>query len=30
MPNEAAEPIGNMIQQGLETMKRTLESSVSV
>jgi hypothetical protein len=27
MPNEAAEPIGNMIQQGLETMKRTLENS---
>lgn len=25
MPNEAAEPIGQMIQQGLETMKRTLE-----
>ena len=27
MPNEAAEPIGNMIQQGLETMKRTLEGA---
>lgn len=26
MPNEAAEPMGQMIQQGLETMKRTLES----
>ncbi len=26
MPNEAAEQIGNMIQRGLETMKRTLES----
>jgi hypothetical protein len=25
MPNEAAEPIGQMIQQGLETMKGTLE-----
>ena len=25
MPNQAAEPIGQMIQQGLETMKRTLE-----
>lgn len=27
MPNEAAEQIGNMIQEGLETMKRTLENS---
>lgn len=27
MPNEAAEAIGNMIQQGLEAMKRTLEST---
>jgi hypothetical protein len=27
MPNEAAGPIGNMIQEGLETMKRTLEGS---
>lgn len=27
MPNEAAEPIGEMIQLGLETMKRTLESA---
>lgn len=27
MPNEAAEQIGNMIQQGLETMKQTLENS---
>jgi len=27
MPNGAAEPIGQMIQQGLETMKRTLEST---
>jgi hypothetical protein len=26
MPNEAAESIGSMIQQGLETMKRTLEA----
>lgn len=25
MPNEATESIANMIQQGLETMKRTLE-----
>lgn len=25
MPNEASETIGNMIQQGLETMKRSLE-----
>lgn len=25
MPDQAAEPIGQMIQQGLETMKRTLE-----
>src|SRR4029453_851305 len=29
MPNEAAEPIGNMIQQGLETMKQTLERSAT-
>ena len=29
MPNEAAETIGNMIQQGLETMKRTLENSMA-
>jgi hypothetical protein len=27
MPNEAAEAIGEMIQQGLNTMKQTLESS---
>ena len=27
MPNEAAEPTGEMIQHGLEAMKRTLESS---
>ena len=27
MPNEAAERIGNMIQQGLEAMKRTLENT---
>lgn len=27
MPNEAAERIGQMIQQGLEAMKRTLESN---
>ena len=26
MPNEAAKPIGNMIQEGLDAMKRTLES----
>jgi carbon monoxide dehydrogenase subunit G len=26
MPNEAAHSVGNMIQQGLDTMKRTLES----
>ena len=29
MPNEAAEAIGNMIRQALETMKRTLESTTS-
>ena len=27
MPNEAAETVGEMIQRGLDTMKRTLESS---
>jgi Polyketide cyclase / dehydrase and lipid transport len=27
MPNEAAESIGQMIRQGLEAMKRTLESN---
>jgi hypothetical protein len=27
MPNEVAEAVGEMIQQGLNTMKRTLESS---
>lgn len=27
LPNEVAEAIGEMIQQGLNTMKRTLESS---
>src|SRR5262245_363935 len=27
MPNEVAEPIGNMIQQGLNTMKQTLEGN---
>jgi hypothetical protein len=27
LPNEAAEAIGEMIQQGLNTMKQTLESS---
>ena len=27
MPNEVAEPTGEMIQHGLEAMKRTLESS---
>ena len=27
MPNEVAETVGQMIEQGLETMKRTLESS---
>jgi Polyketide cyclase / dehydrase and lipid transport len=27
MPNEAAEAIGEMIQQALETMKRTLEAA---
>lgn len=30
MPNAAAELIGNMIQQGLQAMKRTLESSAGV
>lgn len=30
MPNDAAAPIANMIQQGLEAMKRTLESSAGV
>ena len=28
LPNEVAEAIGDMIQQGLNTMKQTLESSV--
>jgi hypothetical protein len=28
LPNEVAEAIGEMIQQGLNTMKQTLESSV--
>lgn len=27
MPNEAAEPIAKMIQQGLDTMKQTLETT---
>jgi len=27
MPNEAAETVGEMIQRGLDTMKRTLESN---
>jgi hypothetical protein len=27
MPNEIAEAIGQMIQQGLDAMKQTLESS---
>ena len=27
MPNEVAETVGEMIQRGLDTMKRTLESS---
>ena len=27
MPNEAAEPVGQMIEQGLDAMKRTLEST---
>ena len=29
MPNEAAEPIAKMIQQALETMKRTLEGAAN-
>jgi hypothetical protein len=27
MPNEVAETVGEMIQRGLDTMKRTLESN---
>ena len=30
LPNEAAQTVGGMIQQGLDTMRRTLESSLAV